>query len=198
MGQALGHGGLQAELAPSLTLHPQGMTLDCVEISLGRVFASGQAYVALSRARSLQGLRVLDFDPMVVRCDPRVLRFYASLRRDSGLGPVRGSHPGVRQGTLGRGGRAFSGPIVDRAGGRRRWPPGCGPGGQQKFMTRVLWLPSRSLPVMRKQTRTRRMWIQTFEPQREDRGWSPPRPAPERARTPGHSRGGWSVPLRPS
>lgn len=71
------------------------MSLDCVEMSLGRVFASGQAYVALSRARSLQGLRVLDFDPMVVRCDSRVLRFYASLRQGRGLGPVRESHPMV-------------------------------------------------------------------------------------------------------
>lgn len=77
-------------LCPS---NPQGMSLDCVEISLGRVFASGQAYVALSRARSLQSLRVLDFDPMVVRCDPRVLRFYATLQRGRGLGLVRGSHP---------------------------------------------------------------------------------------------------------
>lgn len=65
------------------------MSLDCVEISLGRVFAPGQAYVALSRARNLQGLRVLDFDPMVVRCDPRVLHFYATLRRGQGLRPVR-------------------------------------------------------------------------------------------------------------
>ena len=68
------------------------MTLDCVEISLGRVFASGQAYVALSRARSLQGLRVLDFDPMVVRCDPRVLSFYATLQRGRGLKMVRWNH----------------------------------------------------------------------------------------------------------
>lgn len=67
------------------------MSLDCVEMSLGRVFASGQAYVALSRARSLQGLRVLDFDPMVVRCDPRVLHFYANLRQGRGLGLVRES-----------------------------------------------------------------------------------------------------------
>lgn len=71
------------------------MSLDCVEMSLGRVFASGQAYVALSRARSLQALRVLDFDPMVVRCDPRVLRFYATLRRGRGLCLVRGSYPVV-------------------------------------------------------------------------------------------------------
>lgn len=66
------------------------MSLDCVEISLGRVFASGQAYVALSRARSLQGLRVLDFDPTVVRCDSRVLHFYATLRQGRGLSLVRG------------------------------------------------------------------------------------------------------------
>lgn len=55
------------------------MTLDCVEISLAKVFETGQAYVALSRAKSLEGLKLRDFDRTSVKADARVLAYYHNL-----------------------------------------------------------------------------------------------------------------------
>ena len=62
------------------------MALHLLEVNLERVFEYGQAYVALSRAVSLDRLRVMGLKPESVRAHPRVLEFYRSLQRGSGIG----------------------------------------------------------------------------------------------------------------
>lgn len=68
-------------LAWATTIHKsQGMTLNSAIIDLGnRVFADGQAYVALSRVRSLEGLYLMDFEPDGIRANSRVQAFYQKI-----------------------------------------------------------------------------------------------------------------------
>ena len=79
---------LPLRLAWALSVHRcQGMTLDRVTVCLRGAFATGQAYVALSRARSLEGLSIElegsdegeGGERSVVRADPLVRRFDAAV-----------------------------------------------------------------------------------------------------------------------
>ncbi len=63
-----------------VTIHKaQGMTLDLAQITMRGIFEYGQAYVAFSRLRSLDGLKLIDFDPNVIRAHPRAREFYENL-----------------------------------------------------------------------------------------------------------------------
>ncbi|KAB5591226.1 DNA repair and recombination protein pif1 [Ceratobasidium theobromae] len=67
-------------LAWALTVHKsQGQTLDRVKIDLKRTFEKGQAYVALSRCTSLDGLEVYNFDEKMVVANPRRGRSHMAL-----------------------------------------------------------------------------------------------------------------------
>jgi ATP-dependent DNA helicase PIF1 len=69
-------------LAYACTTHSaQGATLDSALVDIGSgVFEYGQAYVALSRARSLDALYVYDFEPTVFKAHPRVKEFHSKLK----------------------------------------------------------------------------------------------------------------------
>jgi len=77
-------GGMEARreqlpliLAWALSVHKsQGQTLDRVKVDLKRTFEKGQAYVALSRATTMEHLQVLNFEPAKVVAHPRVLAWH--------------------------------------------------------------------------------------------------------------------------
>jgi len=70
------------KLAYALTIHKaQGATLDSALIDVGlNTFESGQAYVALSRVKSLESLYLWDIDPSAFRANLKVKKFYSSLQ----------------------------------------------------------------------------------------------------------------------
>jgi ATP-dependent exoDNAse (exonuclease V) alpha subunit len=67
-------------LAYGTTIHKaQGATLDRLVCDLRRLWEPGQAYVALSRLRSGEGLTLTGWDEDSIRVDPRVVEFHRSL-----------------------------------------------------------------------------------------------------------------------
>ena len=67
-------------LAWAISIHKsQGQTLDLLEVDLRGCFEYGQAYTAVSRATSMDRLRVLNFDLAGVKAHARVVRFHDDL-----------------------------------------------------------------------------------------------------------------------
>ena len=84
LGSQVGRSQIPLKIAYAITIHKsQGCTLDCALIDIGsNTFEYGQAYVALSRVRSLEGLYIHRISPHMVTCHPKVRAFYDSLSTD--------------------------------------------------------------------------------------------------------------------
>jgi ATP-dependent DNA helicase PIF1 len=74
----IGRAQIPLKVAYAITIHKsQGATLDSALVDIGSsTFEFGQAYVALSRVRALDGLYVWKMDPRKIRAHPAVVDFY--------------------------------------------------------------------------------------------------------------------------
>jgi ATP-dependent DNA helicase PIF1 len=72
-------------LSYAITTHKaQGATLDSAFIDIGlSVFEYGQAYVALSRVKSLDSLYLYSYNKRAIRAHPKVIEYYESLLNDN-------------------------------------------------------------------------------------------------------------------
>jgi ATP-dependent DNA helicase PIF1 len=69
-------------LAYAITIHKsQGQSIDGLEVDMGGFWAPGQAYTALSRAKSLKYLTVRNFKSNLIKADPKVCAYYNTLQK---------------------------------------------------------------------------------------------------------------------
>jgi hypothetical protein len=75
---------LPLKLAWAISIHKsQGMTIDYLQVDLRRVFSDGQAYVALSRGKGCDKMRVKDLDVNKMTASREVLRLYEQMHHGS-------------------------------------------------------------------------------------------------------------------
>lgn len=59
------------------------MTIPKVILNLKHSFEYGMIYTALSRATSLEGIQLIEFNPRQIKSHPKVLEFYNSFSKNS-------------------------------------------------------------------------------------------------------------------
>lgn len=74
-------------LAWAITVHKsQGMSLDCAEIDLSKTFEYGMGYVALSRVRSLSGIKLIGINELALKVNEEAIKLdkvlYAKSNKD--------------------------------------------------------------------------------------------------------------------
>lgn len=71
-------------LAWAITVHKsQGMSLDCAVIDLSKTFEYGMGYVALSRVRSLSGIKLIGINKMALQVNSEALKLDKMLQMQS-------------------------------------------------------------------------------------------------------------------
>ena len=102
----VGREQMPLKIAYAISIHKsQGASIDTALVDIGKsTFEYGQAYTALSRVRSLEGLHLHAMDPQRIRAHPRVLKFYKGLLAAAELVPIAvadfGSAPVVEPPTV--------------------------------------------------------------------------------------------------
>jgi ATP-dependent exoDNAse (exonuclease V) alpha subunit len=71
-------------LAWAITIHKsQGMTLDAAQIDLSKAFVGGMGYVALSRVKSLDGIKLLGINSRALTVNPDITEADKTFRKQS-------------------------------------------------------------------------------------------------------------------